>query len=111
VRKLAGHPRQNQLFVALREMGRMERSLFTWSWLQDPELRRRVTAGLNQGEGHHTLKRAIRFYKRGSAGDRNQLQQDLNAMGYSKRPITTASRYHAPIVYLQLVAMSWSTGK
>jgi TnpA family transposase len=52
--ELAGHPRQNQLFVTLREIGRMERSLFTWSWLQDPELRRRVTAGLNQGEGDHT---------------------------------------------------------
>jgi len=80
VSKLAGHPRQNHLFVALREIGRIERSLFTWSWLQDPELRRRVTAGLNKGEAHHTLKRAIRFYKRGSVSDRTQLDQDLNAM-------------------------------
>ena len=80
VSKLAGHPRQNHLFVVLREIGRIERSLFTLSWLQDPELRRRVTAGLNKGEAHHTLKRAVRFYKRGSVSDRTQLQQDLNAM-------------------------------
>jgi len=33
VSKLAGHPRQNHLFVALREIGRIERSLFTLSWL------------------------------------------------------------------------------
>jgi hypothetical protein len=64
--------------VALREIGRIERPLFTLSWLQDPELRRRVTAGLNKGEAHHTLKRAI--YKRGSVSDRTQLDQDLNAM-------------------------------
>jgi len=80
VGKLAGHPRQNHLFVALREIGRIERSLFTLEWLQDPELRRRVTIGLNKGEAHHTLKRAIRFYRRGSVGDRSQLDQDLNAM-------------------------------
>jgi TnpA family transposase len=66
--------------VALREIGRIERSLFTWSWLPDPELRRRVTAGLNKGEAHHTLQRAIRFYQRGSVSDRTPLDQDLNAM-------------------------------
>ena len=48
VNKLAGHPRQNHLFVALREIGRIERSLFTLCWLRDPELRRRVTVGLNK---------------------------------------------------------------
>jgi TnpA family transposase len=80
VGKLAGHPRQNHLFVALREIGRIERSLFTLEWLQNPELRRRVTIGLNKGEAHHTLKRAIRFYRRGSVSDRTQLDQDLSAM-------------------------------
>jgi len=80
VSKLAGHPRQNHLFVAMREIGRVERSLFTLEWLQDPALRRRVTIGLNKGEAHHTLKRAIRFYRRGSVSDRTQLDQDLDAM-------------------------------
>ena len=80
VSKLAGHPRQNHLFVTLREIGRIERSLFTLAWLQDPELRRRVTIGLNKGEAHHTLKRAIRFYRRGSVNDRTQLDQNLEAM-------------------------------
>ncbi len=42
VGKLAGHPRQNHLFVALREIGRIERSLFTLEWLQDPELQAAV---------------------------------------------------------------------
>jgi len=50
LRKLGSYPRQNGLAVALRELGRIERSLFTLDWLQDIELRRRVQAGLNKGE-------------------------------------------------------------
>lgn len=80
VSKLAAYPRQNHLAVTLREIGRIERSLFTLAWLQDVELRRRVTRGLNKGEAHHTLKRAVRFYRRGSVNDRTQLEQDLHAM-------------------------------
>ena len=45
LRKLGSYPRQNGLALALRELGRIERTLFTLDWLTDPELRRRVTAG------------------------------------------------------------------
>jgi TnpA family transposase len=51
VGKLAAYPRQTPVASALREIGRIERTLFTLTWLQDPELRRRVTIGLNKGEG------------------------------------------------------------
>ncbi|HCE4107350.1 TPA: Tn3 family transposase, partial [Escherichia coli] len=37
------------LAVALRELGRIERTLFILDWLQSVELRRRVHAGLNKG--------------------------------------------------------------
>ena len=40
--KLGSYPRQNGLAVALRELGRIERTLFTLDWLQNVELRRRV---------------------------------------------------------------------
>ena len=50
LRRLAAYPRQNRLAVALREIGRMERSLFTLDWLRSGELRRRANAGLNKGE-------------------------------------------------------------
>ena len=43
LRKLAAYPRQNGLALALRELGKLERTLFTLDWLQDSELRRRVT--------------------------------------------------------------------
>lgn len=51
LRKLGSYPRQNGLAVALRELGRIERTLFILNWLQSVELRRRVHAGLNKGEG------------------------------------------------------------
>jgi TnpA family transposase len=50
LRKLGSYPRQNSLALALRESGRIERTLFMLAWLEDPALRRRVTAGLNKGE-------------------------------------------------------------
>ena len=45
LRKLGSYPRQNGLAVALRELGRIERTMFILDWLQSVELRRRVHAG------------------------------------------------------------------
>ena len=50
LRRLAAYPRQNALAKALREIGRLERTLFTLDWISDPTLRRRANAGLNKGE-------------------------------------------------------------
>src|SRR5580658_5332481 len=61
LRKLGAYPRQNSLALALRELGRLERTLFTLQWLQSPELRRRVQVGLNKGEARNALARAVFF--------------------------------------------------
>ncbi|MCZ6417917.1 Tn3 family transposase, partial [Vibrio parahaemolyticus] len=42
MKKLASYPKQNGLAKALREIGRLERTLFMLDWLRDPALRRRV---------------------------------------------------------------------
>src|SRR5205814_5584329 len=44
LRQLASYPRQNGLAAALRELGRLERTLFTLDWLEDAELRRQTKA-------------------------------------------------------------------
>jgi TnpA family transposase len=63
LRKLGAYPRQNSLALALRELGRVERTLFTLEWLQSPELRRRVQVGLNKGEAKNTSdERSSRTY-------------------------------------------------
>ena len=60
LRKLGSYPRQNGLALALRELGRIERTLFILDWLQSVELRRRVQAGLNKGEARECIS-ARRF--------------------------------------------------
>lgn len=79
--KLRAYPRQNGLALALRELGRLERTLFTLRWLQSPELRRRVTVGLNKGEARNALADATHFNRKGEAREKTLLAQLHKASG------------------------------
>jgi TnpA family transposase len=81
LRRLAAYPRQNALAKTLKEIGRLERSLFTLDWISDPVLRRRANAGLNKGEAHHALKRAVFFHRLGEIRDRTFENQSYRASG------------------------------
>ena len=81
LRKLASYPRQNGLALALREIGRIERTIFALDWLLDPKLRQRVNAGLNKGEAKNTLARAVCFNRLGEIQDRTYEQQRHRASG------------------------------
>lgn len=81
VRKIGSYPRQNGVAVALRELGRIERTLFILDWLKNVELRRRVHAGLNKGEARNALARAVFFYRLGEIRDRSFEQQRYRASG------------------------------
>ena len=81
LRKLGSYPRQNGLAVALRELGRIERTLFILSWLQSVELRRRVQVGLNKGEARNALARAVFLCRLGEIRDRSFEQQRYRASG------------------------------
>jgi TnpA family transposase len=81
LRKLGSYPRQNGLAVALRELGRIERTLFILSWLQSVELRRRVNVGLNKGEARNALARAVFLCRLGEIRDRSFEQQRYRASG------------------------------
>ena len=67
--------------LALRELGRIERTLFTLDWLQDIELRRRVQIGLNKGEAKNALARAVFFNRLGELRDRSFENQRYRASG------------------------------
>lgn len=71
----------NHLFVALRELGPIERTLFTLDWLQNVELRRRVQVGLNKGESKNALARAVFFNRLGELRDRSFENQRYRASG------------------------------
>lgn len=81
LRKLGSYPRQNGLAVALRELGRIERTLFTLEWLQSVDLRRRVHVGLNKGEAKNALARAVFFHRLGELRDRSFEHQRYRASG------------------------------
>lgn len=81
LRKLGSYPRQNGLAVALRELGRIERTLFALDWMQNVELRRRVQVGLNKGEAKNALARAVFLNRLGEMRDRSYENQRYRASG------------------------------
>ena len=81
VKKIGSYPRQNGLAIALRELGKIERTLFMLDWYMSPELRRRVTAGLNKGEARNALARAVYFNRFGEVRERNFENQRYKASG------------------------------
>jgi len=98
LRKLGSYPRQNGLAVALREIGRIERTLFILDWLQNVELRRRVHVGLNKGEARNALARSVFFYRLGEVRDRSFEAQRYRA---SDLNLVTAAIVLWNTVYLE----------
>ena len=81
MRQLASHPRQNGVAAALRELGRLERTLFTLDWIEDPELRRGTGQELNKGESRNSLARAVFIHRLGEIRDRTYENQQHRASG------------------------------
>lgn len=81
LRKLASYPRQNDLAAALREVGRVERTLFMVDWILNTDMQRRVQIGLNKGESHHALKNALRIGRQGEIRDRTAEGQHYRMAG------------------------------
>jgi TnpA family transposase len=98
LRKLGSYPRQNGLAVALRELGRIERTLFALDWMQNPELRRRVQIGLNKGEARNALARAVFLNRLGEIRDRSFENQRYRASGLN---LTVAAIILWNTVYLE----------
>lgn len=81
MRQLASYPRQNGVAAAFREVGRLERTLFTLDWIEDPELRRSTGQELNKGESRNSLARAVFIHRLGEIRDRTYENQQHRASG------------------------------
>jgi len=107
LKKLSAYPRQNGLAVALRELGRLDRSLYMLRWLLDLDLRRRAQAGLNKGEARNALARAIFFCQLGELRDRTFENQAYRASGLN---LVVAAAILWNTRYLQLAAEDLGIG-
>ena len=99
--------RQNGLAVALRELGRLDRSFYMLRWLLDLDLRRRAQAGLNKGEARNALARAIFFCRLGEMRDRTFENQAYRASGLN---LLVAAVIMWNTRYLQLAAADLGIG-
>jgi TnpA family transposase len=81
LRKITAFPQQNALNRTLRDMGRIERSIFTCDWLLDADPRRRSHGNLNKGESRHALARAVFFHRLGELRDRTAEAMAYRASG------------------------------
>jgi TnpA family transposase len=102
LKKLAARPRRHDLAVALREIGRVERTLFIIEWLLDTDMQRRAQIGLNKGEAHHALKSALRIGRQGEIRDRTTEGQH-----FSDRRAEPAHRHHNLLEY----KVTWHRGR
>lgn len=74
--KIGSYSRQNAIATALREMGRIEKTIFILDYITNESLRKRIQKGLNKGEAMNGFARAIFFGKRGEFRER-ELQDQL----------------------------------
>jgi TnpA family transposase len=81
MRQLASFPRQNGVAAALRELGRLERTLFTLDWISDRDMRREGGRELNKGEAKNSLSRAVFIHRLGEIRDRTYENQQHRASG------------------------------
>ncbi len=103
LRKLSSYPRQNGLALALRELGRVERSLLILDWLSDPMFRRRATRELNKGESRHALAKAVHFYKQGEIRERTLQLQQYKMSGLN---LVTAAIIYWNTVHIDMIVES-----
>ncbi|MDG1372161.1 MAG: Tn3 family transposase [Paracoccaceae bacterium] len=80
LRKLGAYRQQNRLYLALGEIGRIERTLFMLDWIENSDLRMQCQAGLNKGEARHSLARAVFAHSQGRIHDRSEAAQQKRAM-------------------------------
>lgn len=59
--KLGSYARKNSLAQALRELGRIEKTIYLIEYFLDADLRHRVQKGLNKGESVNALSRKLNF--------------------------------------------------
>jgi TnpA family transposase len=83
MRTLQSGRRPSTLARAIGEVGRIAKSLFLLSYIDDEAYRRRILIQLNKGESRHSLARKVFYGRKGEIRQRYREGQEeqLNALG------------------------------
>ena len=93
--KLGSYARQISLATALREMGRIEKTIFILDYISSESMSRRIQRGLNKGEAMNAFARALFFGKRDELRERALQDQNIliNAISvWNKVYLTEATK-------------------
>lgn len=77
--RLSSHAKHNPLHKALLEVGRISKTIHILKCYDDPERRRRSSAGLNRIESYHTLARHLFYGRQGQNWERELEEQASRA--------------------------------
>ena len=106
IRTLQTNDRPTKLARALEEWGRVVKSLYLLSYIDDESYRRRILVQLNRGEGRHQLARAVFHGKRGELRQRYREGQEdqLGALGLAVNVIVLWNTLYTDAALAQLRA-------
>ncbi len=80
VSRLQARPRKSTLTKALQEYGRLRKTIFLLRYVEDADLRRRISRQLNKGEELHALRRFVFFANEGNVRKRQPEEQTEQAL-------------------------------
>ena len=94
IRSLLRSKRPSSLTRAISELGRIPKTLFLLSYIDDENCRRRILTQINRGEGRHKLARTTFHGKRGEVRKRYREGQEdqLGALGLVVNVIVNENR-------------------
>lgn len=83
MRTLRSSSKSSVLTKAIQQLGRISKTLYLLSYIDDATYRRRILTQLNRGESRHALARAIFFGKRGELHQpyHSGMENQLGALG------------------------------
>ena len=76
LRRLNNYSRKNKLYQAIRELGRVVRTIFLLRWLTDGEFRVEVTAQTNKVEGYNHFSAWLSFGNEGIVTENDPQEQE-----------------------------------
>jgi TnpA family transposase len=76
LRKLGNYSRKNKLYQAFRELGRVVRTEFLLQYIQDMEMREKITAGTNKAEAYNGFAKWVFFGDDGIISTNNRTEQE-----------------------------------